>query len=185
MNTKNKIIIGLAGLLLALSSWLIGFVTKPLSGFIPTSTRANLIGTFREYDFFASSTPGAIPTDTSTSTTANSTSINPYFDVNGRYDNGTLDIRGVKKVQLYVATNGSAKFDIDVTPNGTDWYNFNKLLGSDVSSTATTTVTTGPNNGGATTTVSMKLDNDTFKEMRCNVTEIEDGNHECKAIIEF
>ncbi len=109
--------------------------------------------------------------------------------------NQTLRIEGAKKVTALfthggVATTstGGAKFNLEVSTDGTTWHAFNKLVGADVSSTATSTVTIQ----GATSTVvvSMNLVNDTYRFMRCIVNELNaplgvDGESTCAAFAEF
>lgn len=102
---------------------------------------------------------------------------------------GTLRIAGAKKVNAYFSraygggNSGSSLFTIEVTPDGDNWYAFNKLLGSDVSSTATSSVTIA----AATTTVmvAMDLDHDAFYALRCKVVETTDGTHTCAVTAEY
>ena len=108
---------------------------------------------------------------------------------------GGLVITGAKKVTMYfthggVATTSTAadKFKIQTTQDGSTWDDFLKLIGADVSSTATSTYTIQ----GATSTVPVALDlsDDTFYAIRCISVEIAgaaatDGEHTCKASVEF
>jgi hypothetical protein len=84
------------------------------------------------------------------------------------------------------STTGS-KFSVQTTKDLVTWNDFNKLIGADVSSTATSTYTIL----GATSTVPVALDlsDDTFYAIRCISTEIAgalatDGEATCTASIE-
>ena len=137
------------------------------------------------YKFFATST-----TDTaiSTTTSAVSTDIDDWFDSNGKLDTGALSIAGAEKVTFYFgrtvnSSGGNSKFEVEVTPDGTTWYDFDRLLIEDGSNTATTSYTIV----NATTTVEVSLDltYHAFKQARCVVTETTDGTHTCAATVEF
>lgn len=134
------------------------------------------IHTYKNYTFFSATT-----------TTATSTNVSD----GGSY----LVITGARKVTLYfthggVATTSTtgAKFTLQTTRDGTNWDYFNKLIGPDLSSTATSSYTIQ----GATTTVpvAMDLSDDTFYAVRCISTEIAsplgtDGEQTCQASVEF
>lgn len=119
---------------------------------------------------------------TATTTSATSTNITG--------GGGYLPIAGAKHVTFYFsrggaysANTGSSKFEVEVTPDGTNWYDFSRLYLMDTSKTATSTVWIT----AATSTVvaSMDLDNQTFFGVRCQVVEITDGEHTCKAAVDF
>src|SRR3990167_6587538 len=147
---------------------------------------------FRVYDFFATSTLPGVAIGTATTTTATSTNVNSYF-VNGRLENGTLDIRGAKKVELILAvasttTSGDisapqGRFKFQVTEDRVTWYDWNKLKSGDTSATATSAPILG--NLTSTSTFAMDLTNDTFSALRCIVTIIDAGSFTCKAIVEY
>lgn len=139
------------------------------------------------YKFFATST-----TDTlvATTTSAVSTDVDNWFDANGRLDTGALSIAGAEKVTFYFgrsagegSNQGYSQFSLEVTPDGTNWYDFDRLIIEDGSDTATTSYTIS----AATTTaqVSMDLTYHAFKQVRCVVTEVTDGQHTCAATVEF
>ena len=108
---------------------------------------------------------------------------------------GALKIAGAKKVTFYLTHGGTATtsttgavFSVQTSRDGTNWLAFNKLIGSDVASTATSTYTLQ----GATSTVavSMNLANDTFLLVRCLSTEMAaplgtDGEQSCLGAVEF
>lgn len=120
---------------------------------------------------------------TATSTTATSTNITG--------GGGYLKIAGAKKVELYFSRGdtsgkgnaGLSKFRVQVTPDGTNWFDYSKLVGSDAAATATSTVTIGT----ATSTVVANMDiiKDTFYGVRCIVNQTTDGEHTCKASAEY
>ena len=150
--------------------------------------------TYQVYSFFASTTIGTTPTNFGTTTTATSTNIVPYFDNLGRYDAGYFVIAGAKKVSVYfdritdplVGNAGSSLFSVQVSPNGTDWYNWNKLSQNVATSTdqwevGSVTIS------AATSTSIMGLDvsKDSIYAVRCVVVETTDGTHRCWASAEW
>lgn len=138
-----------------------------------TPNQGNL---YKNYNFFTATT--------TTATSTNTSDGGGYFVING-----------AKKVVMYfthggVATTSTkgAKFAVQASPDGSTWVDFNKLLGSDLSSTATSTYTIQ----GATTTAAIALDlsDDTFYAIRCISTELAsplgtDGEQTCSASAEF
>jgi hypothetical protein len=143
---------------------------------------------YRTYEFFASTTDNSV---TATTTTATSTNITPFYDSNGKYDDGSFDVRGAKKVSVFFSrdagtgkNDGSSLFTVQVTKDGTNWVNYNKLI-SNVSNTNAQTLTrvASVSISAATSTVMVGVDvqNDSFKAIRCVVTETTDGSHSCSA----
>lgn len=134
------------------------------------------INTYKNFTFF-----------TATTTTATST--------NTTDGGGYLLIAGAKKVTMYFTHGGTATtsttgaaFKVETTRDGSTWATFNKLIGADVSSTATSTYTIQ----GATSTVPVALDlsDDTFYAIRCVSTELAgalatDGEQTCTGSAEF
>lgn len=103
---------------------------------------------------------------------------------------GYAVIAGAKKVEFYFTRGGAtgpntgkSVFSVEVTPDGANWYSFNKLVGSDVSATATSTVSIVA--ATSTVTVGMNIDHDAFYAARCRVVETTDGEHTCKVQVEF
>lgn len=151
-----------------------------------TRQEAVQVDSVTTYRFFATSTTDV---QLATTTSATSTNITPYFDVNGKLDSGFADIRGAEKVTFYFGraynggNAGTSRFEVEVSEDGTTWYDFNKLRGADISSTATTTYSIV----ASTTTVPVSLDltYDTFNFVRCIVVETTDGKHTCSATIEY
>lgn len=108
---------------------------------------------------------------------------------------GYMVINNAKKVTMYfthggVATTSTAggRFRVQTSRDGETWHDFNKLIGADVSSTATSTYTIQ----GATSTVPVALDlsDDTFYAIRCISQELAaplgtDGEQSCVATAEF
>jgi hypothetical protein len=143
--------------------------------------------TWKHYTFFSTSTNQTIY---STSTTALSTAITTWLDSDGLPNNGAFNVVGAQKVTMYfyrdAGTGGNAgltRFNVDVSPDGTNWYDWNNLVLDDVSQTATTTVTI--NAGTSTVIANMDLTHQTFKFIRCQVTEVTDGAHSCAASAQF
>jgi hypothetical protein len=123
-------------------------------------------------------------TATTTTATSTNTAVGDFFI-----------IKGAKKVTMYFTHGGTATtsttgqyFKVQSTRDGTNWNDFNKLIGADVSSTATSTYIIS----GATSTVPVALDlsDDTFYGIRCVSTEIAgavatDGEATCLGTAEF
>jgi hypothetical protein len=122
------------------------------------------------YTFFSATTTSA----TSTATTDGT---------------GAFKVVGAKKLHFYFSrawgagNSGSSKFEVEVSPDGTNWYDFGRLLLIDASQTASSTVWIS----AATSTVqaSLDLEDTTFHSVRCQVVEVTDGSHTCAASIEF
>lgn len=103
----------------------------------------------------------------------------------------TVRLDGANKATFYFSrgdaggagNTGSSKFEVEVSPDGSDWYDFNRLYLTDTSKTATSTVWIT----AATSTVvaSMDLLDNTFHFARCQVAEVTDGEHTCTASIEY
>ena len=147
---------------------------------------------YRIVDFFATSTnqgPGI-----ATSTSATSTDISGYFDTSGRYDNGIAYIGGAKKVTLYFGRSqfggintGTSTFRIQVTPDGSNWYDYNKLIQNIATSTTNVTPVTSVTISAATSTTitSMDLVYDNFYGIRCIETIAGNGQNTCRATIAY
>lgn len=164
------------------------FFTKIVYGNAIVSDQGAVSDKTVHYQFFASSTVAA---KYATTTSATSTNLVAYFDSSGRLVDGALDVRGAKKVTLYFSrgdttgqgNTGLSVFSVEVTPDRSTWYDFNRLLGQDVSETATSSVTI--NAATSTTVVHMDLDNQTYQAVRCIVVETTDGEHTCAATVEY
>jgi len=144
---------------------------------------------FQNYTFFASTTGQTIY---ATTTSAISTSITPYFAADGRKDNGYFVIAGAKSVTFYFqrgdtsgqGNTGSTVFSVDVSSDGTTWYDYGNL------NSATSTTPTGLSSytiSAASTTALLSLDltNDALYAVRCEVVEATDGEHSCRASAQF
>ena len=110
-----------------------------------------------------------------------------------------LDIKGAKKVEFYFIRNGdstsvaTSTFEVEVTPDGTNWYDYNKLISNTTNSNSqelTRIETTTIIGATSTTIVAMDLEHDVFRGVRClasftaTSTEETDSNL-CKASVEF
>src|SRR3990167_9497917 len=129
--------------------WVVGAVWGSVTFKVPTETP----NTYTNFSFFSATTTNA--------TSTNTTDGGQYFVISG-----------AKKVTMYfthggVATTstGGAQFRIQTTKEGSVWQDFNKLIGPDVSNTATSTWSIY----GATSTAAVALDlsDDTFYAIRC------------------
>lgn len=132
--------------------------------------------TYKNFTFFSATTTSATSTNVSDG---------------GQY----LVITGAQKVTMYFTHGGAATtstagaaFKVQTTKGDGTWNDFNKLIGADLSSTATSSYTIQ----GATSTVPVALDlsDDTFYGVRCISTEIAsplgtDGEQTCAASVEF
>lgn len=147
---------------------------------------------YRLYEFFASTTA---PTTVATTTDATSTSITPFMTTDGIYDAGWFKVAGAKEVTLFFsrggatsANTGTSTFKVQVTADGTNWFDYNGL------SDATTTVTSADDFfktysdvviEAATSTKIMKMAEKGWLGIRCIVLETIDGEHRCRAAAEF
>lgn len=153
--------------------------------------------TYQTYDFFAAS---STPTVSATSTSATSTNILSWTDPEGRRNNGALVIAGAKKVTLYFSRGdttgqgnlGTSEFRIQTTLNADTlasglWTDYGELVQS--TSTAITLAALVPtaSSSAATTTLrfGMNLNYSAFYAIRCIVKETVDGEHSCKAYVEY
>ncbi len=157
-------------------------------------------GTFIHANMFASSSVSAVVA-TSTLGTAFSNGIDPFFDSNGRRFDGTLDLRGANHAEVYftrggafsasLPTTGTTTFSVEVTPDGTNWYTFGRLLAA-TSSTGSTISSTpvqasdviGDSDGvtgDATTThrFSLDLNQEVYMAARCKVVTTLNGSASC------
>jgi hypothetical protein len=162
---------------LAVSLAILGFFA--IASFVyASSTTTTILDTpgvtenqYRFAELFATST-----TDTTYSTTTTATSNAVY--VHGSERVTFFFSRG----GLFTANTGLSIFKVQVSPDGTDWYDYSRLYGTDVSKTATSTVTIN----AATSTVVYSMDTlESFYAVRCVVTETTDGEHGCAVGITF
>lgn len=164
------------------------FTAENLSGYTRNDA-ANRVDTYVLHDFFASSTIGVAPTEFATSTTATSTNITPYFDEQGRYQDGTLTVAGAERVSMYftrgTGTSGATRFRVQGTQDGINWHYVSRFIGDDSGSTATSS--TIFMNNTATTTAIYGLDVRThgYQKIRCIAVETTDGRHQCQALVEW
>ena len=145
---------------------------------------------YRVFDFFASST---LQTSFATSTNATSTNMISYFDSSGRLDSGIAYIGGAKKATLYFSrassaagNSGSSNYRVQVTPDGTNWYDYNKLIQNVSTSTTVTSLPSITIGAGTSTTItSMDLNYDNFYGIRCVIVFTTDGSGLCRASISY
>lgn len=158
---------------------------------------------FRTYTFFASSTTQTL---FGTSTTATSTNIIAWNTSDGRRVDGKFVVAGAKKVTMLfgrgdasgTGNTGKSKFTVQTSPDGTNWYEFNKLLTatSSISATGGTVNTlkiwlpyvevgTGINFATGTVSASLDLTDESIYAIRCIVIETTNGDHFCRASAEW
>lgn len=164
----KKYLIAIAIVILGIGCWIylnpvLGDVTKDIQ--IQSDH-------YLKFRFFATTTDQTV---FSTSTTAVSTNIVPYWTTDGRKDSGYFVTAGASEVMLFFTSSAIGKFDIDISDDGTNWYDYNYLRGNDTSLTATTTATVD-----ATTKVYLMQDGIPYA-IRCTATVVSAGNNSCRA----
>lgn len=164
----------------------------------------------RTFDLLATTTivGSTVLSVNATSTNATSTNMTSYNDSNGRIFDGSMDVRGAKRLDAYftrggafgAATLGTSTFALQGW-DGEDWQYINRLLlsttsptasfgvqngvyGSDPTLGATNIVTIGDTNGAtvdATTTRHLIIDATTlnYYKVRCIATRTVDGSNSC------
>src|SRR3990167_1430881 len=194
MNKKIKISLVL-GLILLFGS-LIWF---DISRANITSDPPTSAATYKTYTFFTPVSVSSFNTASATTTSATSTNINPFVATTTNYtvDNGYFVIAGAKKVDLYFqrgdisgqGNTGTSTFSIQTSPDGTNWYNFNRLIIASSTVFLANQTTTGNvilsasadyNTGTSTIISSMELTNISPYAIRCIVAEGANGEHSCK-----
>jgi hypothetical protein len=140
------------------------------------TTPTQPVNTYKNFTFFTATT--------TTATSTNTTDGGGYFVV-----------AGAKKIVVYFTHGGTATtsttgqtFKVQSTRDGTNWDDLSRLLGQDVSATATSTYAIQ----GATSTVVVAIDitNKTFYAIRCVSAEFAgalatDGEATCIGSAEF
>jgi len=176
MTKTYKIFTGLIVIALAL----LAFSFSPrVFGSITNRISANNVKELQTYSFFSATTTSATSTNLSAG-------------------GGFLTVSGAKKIDFYFTHGGTATtstatstFSVQFTPDGTNWYDYSKL----VTSTSSAVVATVPI-VGATSTVIANISTiltDTFYGLRCIALEgttgraggSGDGEHTCTAQAEF
>lgn len=120
-----------------------------------------------------------------TSTTATSTNITG--------GGGYFKILGAKKVGLYFSrawdstgNAGSTNFKVQVSPDGNNWYDFNKLIQNAATGTVATTLSSVTISAATSTTiVSLDLSSNPFYAVRCIAVRTTDGAATCTGAAEF
>lgn len=101
-----------------------------------------------------------------------------------------LRLDGADKVTFYFSrawaaggNAGTSRFEIEVSPDGVNWYDFNRLYLGDVSKTATSSVSISA--ATSTTYASMDIEHSAYRFARCQVVETMDGAHTCTASVQY
>lgn len=171
MTTTTKTLIAMVAVALLLS------VGMAYAGSVSNRRTVNNAREQVNYSFFSATTTNATSTNIGDGT-------------------GALTIAGAKRVTFYlsrggtVSTNtGTSTFNIQVTPDGTNWYNFNKMepatTTADVSGHVAHLGALAIQAATSTIIAAMDLEMDTFYQARCIVVETIDGEHSCSATVEY
>lgn len=169
MNKKITVIL----LLLVALAVLAGVKIRTQTSYASVSFNAPTVTehTYQTFTFFNATTTNATSTNTSDG-------------------GGYLGIAGAKKVNMYFSRGGATgpntgltRFNVQVSPNAVEWYDFNQMFASDVAHTATSTITV--NTGTSTVVTSLLLEDKAFYALRCIAVETTDGEHTCKASVEY
>ncbi len=141
------------------------------------------------YQFFATTSP-QVTFATTTLITATSTSITSWLDSAGRRDNGYFVVAGAEAATLYFSrsaglgsNNGSTVFDFQVSDDGTNWYDYDKILMTNTGATTTPTYTISA--ATTTTVVNVDLREKAFYAIRCIILNVTDGAASCKATARY
>lgn len=190
MTSELKSVLGAMALIIVMALGTIGmfkWTSTNVSGDELLSL-ASTPGNYRQYRFFATSTAQNF---FATTTTATSTNIIPWFNAEGKLDNGTFDITGADRVVLFFSrgdlrgngNTGSSVFKVQVTasatPTESDWFDFKKLVQATSTSVSNAVVQQTATITTATTTLvySMDLSTEAYRALRLIVTEATDGEH--------
>ena len=146
---------------------------------------------FQTYTFFATSTT---QTYFGTSTNATSTGVTAFTNSDGRRIDGKFVVAGAKRVSMLfgrgdvtgTGNTGSSQFMVEVSPDGTNWYDFNRLITATNTFDGFSTQTILPSveiGAGSSSTVMADLDlsDAAIYAIRCIVLETTDGDHTCRA----
>lgn len=122
-----------------------------------------------------------------TTTTATSTNTTPSATVG----TGAFTIAGADNVTFYFSrggatgpNTGSTVFKVQVTPDGTNWYDYNTLRLNAATSTISTLLSSVTVPAGTSTQI-VYMDTVGFLQARCIAVETTDGDHTCVATAEF
>lgn len=138
---------------------------------------------------------GATTTDESQRSLGTYDDYKHYTLINADTANATssgLPIWAAERIEVYFTRNaGSASeatstFEIEVSPDGTNWYDYNKLVSNVTNSNSqelTRVETTTIIGATSTTVVALDLQHDTFEELRCVAIVGNDGNNTCEVSV--
>jgi len=114
----------------------------------------------------------------------------------------SLDAENAKKITFFFqrgdttgqGNTGTTTFSVQVSNDDSNWITYNKLIDNLTNSnsqqltrvaSAILSAAANYNNATGTKTYSMDMENDTFKYLRCVAFEQTDGEHTCKARIQY
>lgn len=167
--------------------------TKLFTGSIAVLLFAMLVGVFTSTHFLGAET---------STTPENKTTLSQHFDTLTSFSATTsqatstgYEIWGVKRVTAYftrndgnAASTATSTFSIEVSPDGTTWYDYNKLI-SNVTNTNSQDLTRVASvqivGATSTTMVAVDLENDVFHSIRCianfaSTTIVSTDSNTCK-----
>lgn len=106
---------------------------------------------------------------------------------------GAFMIAGAKNVNLFFSRGatagpnaGSTIFKIQISPDGSTWYDYNALMATAVTAGAVDRPLVGTSSiAAATSTTIFKMADLGYYAIRCIAVETTDGEHTCKAEAEF
>lgn len=149
--------------------------TAPVHGEVNFSQKADS-ESYQTYNFFTATTTSA--------TSTNLTGGGGYMIVAGAHDVifyfGRGDTRGT-------GNSGSSRFNVQVSPDGTNWYDYNELGQVTISQDAnsffvrqgTTTI------AAATSTTMWAMEDNSYYAVRCITVRVTDGEATCRASATF
>lgn len=146
---------------------------------------------FVNYEFFDTASSSTLPYAVGTTTSATSTDVS-FTDSSGRIDNGYLVVAGAEDVSVYFERStgggnvGSSTFRIQISHDGSTWYDYNKLISNVTNTNAQTLTRVASVALTGTSTAQVTIDpNDAIWAIRCIVVEAIDGTHRCIASAKF
>lgn len=196
--------------LLAVSALLI--LRSPVARGAQISDLPALVNAYRQYEFFQTATSTSVGVLLATSTSATSTNKVASFDANGTLDDGSFDVRGAKRIDVYFtrgaayggANQGTSTFAVQGSyDNGVTWYYLNRLISATTSPASTVSnafvassdpslngpITIGAYVSGnqATSTLhySLDLSSQEYQKIRCIAVRATDGSNQCAASATF
>lgn len=118
-----------------------------------------------------------------TTTNATSTSAQEPGDRVLRLDGADKLTFHFSRADNGAGNTGTSRFEVEVSPDGSSWYDFSRLHLADASKSATSSVSISA--ATSTTLASMDIEHNAFRFARCLVVETTDGEHSCSASVQY